>query len=176
MQRMSRACFINGSSAPRLRSRHYRLHDIRRCALVASSIDRGGIIPVALSGLNRVIRVGAAVSVASRHRYRAHIGIGRGWRRRTGGGNPVNVVGGDVRRGARVQLNDTLWGIVVIPFPDKVWLNGVFSALLVKTIVPLALPVAAGANATLKLTLCPAARVTGIDSPLRLNPVPETTA
>jgi hypothetical protein len=75
-----------------------------------------------------------------------------------------------------VQLNDTLWGIVVIPFPDKVWLNGVFSALLVKAILPLALPVAAGANATLKLTFCPAARVSGSDSPLRLNPAPETAA
>jgi hypothetical protein len=45
-------------------------------------------------------------------------------------------------------------------------------AVEVMVTVPLALPADRGANATLKLALCPAVKVTGVVIPLRLNPVP----
>jgi len=75
-----------------------------------------------------------------------------------------------------VQLNDTLWDTGATPVPDKVSLNGVSSALLVKAILPLALPVVAGVNVTLKVAFCPTVKVSGSDGPLMLNPVPDTVA
>src|SRR5438445_5505305 len=49
-------------------------------------------------------------------------------------------------------------------------------ALLVMEAVPLALPVADGANCAVKVVFCPAASVSGRDKPLMLNPVPEALA
>src|SRR5258707_9051245 len=42
--------------------------------------------------------------------------------------------------------------------------------------LPVALPVAEGANCPLKVVLCPAASVNGTDKPVMLNPVPKTLA
>src|SRR6266568_3450429 len=42
--------------------------------------------------------------------------------------------------------------------------------------VPLALPVAEGANCAVKMVFCPATSVSGRDKPLMLNPVPEVLA
>src|SRR3989442_12050239 len=42
--------------------------------------------------------------------------------------------------------------------------------------VPLALPVAEGANCAVKVVFCPAASVNGTDKPLMLKPVPEALA
>src|SRR2546425_9780507 len=42
--------------------------------------------------------------------------------------------------------------------------------------VPLALPVAEGANCAVKVVFCPAASVSGRDKPLMLKPVPEALA
>src|SRR2546427_2145914 len=42
--------------------------------------------------------------------------------------------------------------------------------------VPLALPVAEGANCAVKVVFCPAASVSGRGKPLMLNPVPEALA
>ncbi len=45
--------------------------------------------------------------------------------------------------------------------------------MLVMETLPVALPVAEGANSPLKVVLCPAASVSGTDKPVMLNPVPE---
>ena len=42
--------------------------------------------------------------------------------------------------------------------------------------LPLAAPLAVGVKTTLKEVLCPAVRVNGKDSPLRLNPLPDAAA
>jgi hypothetical protein len=59
-------------------------------------------------------------------------------------------------------------------------LNGIFRVGLepsdVTVTLPVALPVAAGANFTLKLTLCPLLSVRGKVNPLRLKPVPDAAA
>jgi hypothetical protein len=59
-----------------------------------------------------------------------------------------------------------------IPVP----VNGIFSvgfeAFDVMATLPLTAPTAVGVNSTLKLALCPAAKVTGALIPLKLNPVP----
>src|SRR2546426_8783365 len=47
---------------------------------------------------------------------------------------------------------------------------------LVMEAVPLALPVAEGANCAVKVVFCPAASVSGRDKPLMLKPVPEALA
>ena len=48
--------------------------------------------------------------------------------------------------------------------------------MLVMETLPLMLPVAGGANCALKVVFCPAARVSGRDKPLMVNPVPEALA
>ena len=48
--------------------------------------------------------------------------------------------------------------------------------MLVMETLPVALPVAEGANSPLKVVLCPAASVSGTDKPVMLNPVPKTLA
>ena len=63
-----------------------------------------------------------------------------------------------------------------MPVPLKAMVSGEPDASLVMEILPLALPVAEGANCALKLVFCPAASVSGIDNPVRLNPVPEALA
>jgi hypothetical protein len=54
--------------------------------------------------------------------------------------------------------------------------SGEPGALLVMETLPLALPVAEGANCALKVVFCPAASVSGTDMPVMLNPVPEALA
>ena len=58
------------------------------------------------------------------------------------------------------------------PVPDNEILSVGFEAFEVIVTVPLAFAADVGVNVTLKLTLCPAASVTGAVIPLRLNPVP----
>ncbi len=48
--------------------------------------------------------------------------------------------------------------------------------MLVMETLPLALPVAEGANCALKVVFCPAASVSGTDKPVMLNPVAEALA
>ena len=48
--------------------------------------------------------------------------------------------------------------------------------MLVMETLPVALPVAEGANCPLKVVLCPAASVSGTDKPVMLKPVPEVLA
>ncbi len=48
--------------------------------------------------------------------------------------------------------------------------------MLVMEAVPLALPVAEGANCAVRVVFCPAASVSGRDKPLMLKPVPEALA
>ena len=58
--------------------------------------------------------------------------------------------------------------------------NGMFKLGLdaseVRAMLPLTAPAAAGANITVKEVLCPAVRVSGSVSPLRLIPLPVTEA
>jgi hypothetical protein len=77
--------------------------------------------------------------------------------------------------------NAKLVGLVVsapgtLPTPLKGRLRLGFVASLVMATPPLADPPFLGANVTEKLTLCPAVKVAGSVSPLRLNPAPVATA
>ena len=58
------------------------------------------------------------------------------------------------------------------PAPDSGMVRFGLGAFEVMVTLPLTLPADAGVNVTLRLALCPAASVTGIVIPLRLNPVP----
>jgi hypothetical protein len=58
------------------------------------------------------------------------------------------------------------------PVPDNGMVKVGLDAVEVMVTLPLALAADWGANATLKLALCPAVRVNGVVIPLRLNPVP----
>ncbi len=63
-----------------------------------------------------------------------------------------------------------------MPVPLSVIPNGDPGALLAIEMLPLALPVAVGANLAVNVALCPALIVNGVVIPLMLNPVPETLA
>lgn len=58
--------------------------------------------------------------------------------------------------------------------PDSGSLVGELVALLTTETLPVTLPAAVGAKVTLKLVLCPAAKVWGRGRPLILKPVPAT--
>lgn len=60
------------------------------------------------------------------------------------------------------------------PVPNKPIASEEFVAFDVMVNVPLAVAADAGANATLKVALCPAVSVTGVVIPLRVKPVPLT--
>jgi hypothetical protein len=66
--------------------------------------------------------------------------------------------------------------VAATPVPLRGMAAGEFGALLTRETLPVKLPVAAGAKATLKLLDWPTARVSGKVSPLRLNPAPLTVA
>ena len=75
----------------------------------------------------------------------------------------------------------TLEGLAVnapsaTPLPLSGIVNVGFDPSDVMVTLPVALPVAVGANFTLKLTLCPALNVTGKANPLMLKPLPEALA
>jgi hypothetical protein len=63
--------------------------------------------------------------------------------------------------------------VAVAPVPLKPRALGELVALLIRERLPDTLPEAAGAKATVKLALCPAAMVMGKVRPLTENPVPE---
>src|SRR3989442_1353433 len=62
------------------------------------------------------------------------------------------------------------WGCT--PVPLRAMVLGELGALLMSETLPDTLPVAVGANCTLKVLDCPAGRVTGKVSPLMLKPPP----
>jgi hypothetical protein len=59
--------------------------------------------------------------------------------------------------------------VLAIPEPESGIDNGEFVAVLATDMVPLKLPDAVGANAALKLAVCPGARVTGVARLLTLK-------
>jgi hypothetical protein len=66
--------------------------------------------------------------------------------------------------------------VSVVAVPLIAIVSGEFGALLVSTTEPVAFPLAAGVNTTLKVALCPGAIVSGTAKPAELNPAPETVA
>ena len=58
------------------------------------------------------------------------------------------------------------------PTPDNGIAKDGFEAFEVMVTVPLALAAVAGVNVTLNVVLCPAASVSGVVIPLKVNPVP----
>jgi hypothetical protein len=62
-----------------------------------------------------------------------------------------------------------------IPVPDNAMLRVGLEALEVMVMLPLALAAEVGANETLKVVLWPAVRVSGVEIPLRVNPLPLIT-
>ena len=62
------------------------------------------------------------------------------------------------------------------PEPVKGMLRLGFDALLVRAMFPVAFPLAEGAKPTLKGALCPAARVNGRVSPVKVKPAPVAVA
>ena len=58
------------------------------------------------------------------------------------------------------------------PDPESEMLIVGFDPLLAMLMLPLAKPLACGANATVKVALWPGERVIGSDSPVRLKPLP----
>jgi hypothetical protein len=61
---------------------------------------------------------------------------------------------------------------VAVPVPVSGTARVGFEALEVTVTLPLALATDCGVNVAVKVALCPAASVTGVVIPLRLNPVP----
>jgi hypothetical protein len=59
------------------------------------------------------------------------------------------------------------------PVPDKAMVAGELVALLATTTLPVALPVAGGANVTFIVADCPAAKVVPAERLLELKPAPE---
>jgi hypothetical protein len=78
----------------------------------------------------------------------------------------------------RTRLGETQTGKAALaacaPVPDREIVAGEFVALLVSVAVPVTLPVADGANVTFKVADCPGVSVVPVDTPLTLNPAPET--
>ena len=64
----------------------------------------------------------------------------------------------------------------VVLLPESGMLKFGFEAFESSESVPLAVPLTVGANATLKVTLCPADKLCGRFNPLRLKPAPEVEA
>jgi hypothetical protein len=64
----------------------------------------------------------------------------------------------------------------LIPVPASETVVGEPVALLVIETLPVTLPVAVGKNVAVKVVVCPAAKVSGRESPLSLNSVPFTLA
>jgi hypothetical protein len=69
-----------------------------------------------------------------------------------------------------VGLDDKAPGVTPVPLTGMVKVG--LEAFEVMVMLPLAAAAALGAKLTLKLELCPAASVTGVVTPLKLNPVP----
>jgi hypothetical protein len=66
-----------------------------------------------------------------------------------------------------VQLNLALCAVTLVP--ESGMDKGELVAVLVSETLPLNVPVAVGANVTLKLAVCPGAIVTGIAKPLTVK-------
>ena len=72
------------------------------------------------------------------------------------------------------QVSATECEVACIPLPEIVIIAGEPEALLVTLTLPLTAPVAVGAKTTVKVRFCVGVRVTGVEAPARLNPVPAT--
>ena len=71
-----------------------------------------------------------------------------------------------------VGLTASCPAAAAVPVPESGIVSVELEALDVMVTLPLALPVDVGANATLKLVLWPAVKVTGAVIPLSVNPLP----
>jgi len=71
-----------------------------------------------------------------------------------------------------VQFKDTVWLTAAVPVPESAIDSGELAALLTTVMLPVRLPVAMGANATLKEVDWPAARLKGSAIPVVLKPAP----
>jgi hypothetical protein len=65
----------------------------------------------------------------------------------------------------------TVWAVAATPIPDREMLAGELVALLLTVILPVAAPLAEGANVEVSAVVCPGARVTPL-APVELNPAP----
>ena len=89
----------------------------------------------------------------------------------------VSVVSNATNSPATVSLSGTGSKLKCCdPVPDSETVAGEFVALLITETLPVVLPAAVGAKVTLNDVLFPAARVSGNDRLLVLNPVPVTAA
>jgi hypothetical protein len=61
---------------------------------------------------------------------------------------------------------------MLVPVPDRATVTVGSEASEVMVTLPVAFPADNGANATLKVALCPAGTVRGVESPLNVKPVP----
>jgi hypothetical protein len=75
-----------------------------------------------------------------------------------------------------VGVTDNCPDCGAVPVPDNVIVRVGFEAFEIMFTLPLAVPVACGLNATVKVALCPAVSVIGAVIPLKENPVPLTVA
>jgi hypothetical protein len=62
--------------------------------------------------------------------------------------------------------------LVAVPVPDNAIATGEFGALLTTNRLPLKVAAVSGANCAVKVLLCPAPIVSGVVTPVMLNPVP----
>jgi hypothetical protein len=66
------------------------------------------------------------------------------------------------------------WVVVVVPVPESDTVVGEVGALLVTTMLPVALPAVVGANFRVKVVLWPGATVRGRETPLKVKADPVT--
>ena len=71
------------------------------------------------------------------------------------------------------QVRVPEWEISATPVPVKAIDAGELDALLTTETLPVALPVAAGAKVTSKVTICPEVTISPADTPLAVKPGPE---
>ena len=60
-----------------------------------------------------------------------------------------------------------------IPVPDRLIAAGEFNALLATVMLPVTLPIAAGANVTFSVTSSPGVMICPLETPLEAKPAPE---
>jgi hypothetical protein len=76
----------------------------------------------------------------------------------------------------RLDVDSEIVRVAVAPVPLSANVNVGFDAVLFSVTLPVTLPDAVGAKATVKLTVCDAASVNGMLRPVILNPMPLTVA
>jgi hypothetical protein len=76
----------------------------------------------------------------------------------------------------KLDVNNEMVRVAGVPLPLNAMVCVESVALLLIVMVPVTLPVAVGANATVKFKVFAGASVNGVEIPLNLNPVPLTVA